>query len=226
MALAVLLGQLSIGWGNDALDAARDTTAGRRDKPVAAGRVEVRTVAAAAGLSLTACVPASLALGWWPGLLHLIAVASGWSYNLALKRGPLSPMPYALSFGLLPSVVAPPPVAVALAAALLGVAAHFANTVADVEADALTGVRGLPQRLGPQRSLHVAAGCLAAAALCLLATPGAPGWAAVRVVVLGVGAAVGLGVAVVGPRLGRQAFVGVLVAVALVIAGYLASEPA
>lgn len=219
----MLLGQLSIGWGNDALDAARDATAGRNDKPVAAGQVGVRTVATAAGLALVACVPASLALGLRPGVVHLIAVASGWSYNLGVKRGPLSPLPYALSFGLLPAVVAPPPVAVALAAALLGVAAHFANTVPDAEADALTGVRGLPQRLGPQHSLHVAAGCLAVAALCLLTTPGAPGLAQVRVVVLGLGAAVGLGVAVVGPRLGRRAFVGVLVAVALVIAGYLTS---
>ena len=34
---AVLAGQLSVGWHNDWLDAARDTAAGRADKPVAAG---------------------------------------------------------------------------------------------------------------------------------------------------------------------------------------------
>ena len=33
---AVLAGQLTIGWTNDALDAARDQAAGRTDKPVLA----------------------------------------------------------------------------------------------------------------------------------------------------------------------------------------------
>ena len=49
MVAAVSTGQLSIGWSNDALDAARDRLAGRTDKPVAAGRLPRRTVAAAAG---------------------------------------------------------------------------------------------------------------------------------------------------------------------------------
>ena len=39
---AVLAGQLSIGWLNDVLDAERDRTAGRADKPVAAGAVSRR----------------------------------------------------------------------------------------------------------------------------------------------------------------------------------------
>ncbi|MBP0462146.1 hypothetical protein JFN87_32605, partial [Streptomyces bomunensis] len=36
---AVLAGQLSVGWSNDAIDAARDVAAGRRDKPVVGGAV-------------------------------------------------------------------------------------------------------------------------------------------------------------------------------------------
>ena len=37
--LAVLTGQLSIGWLNDLLDAERDRVVGRPDKPVATGTV-------------------------------------------------------------------------------------------------------------------------------------------------------------------------------------------
>jgi len=37
-----------------------------------------------------------------------------------------------------------------VAAALLGFAAHFANVLPVLRADAATGVRGLPQRLGPR----------------------------------------------------------------------------
>ncbi|MCW2932102.1 MAG: UbiA prenyltransferase, partial [Actinomycetia bacterium] len=36
---ALLAGQLSIGWSNDACDAARDAAAGRTDKPLARGDI-------------------------------------------------------------------------------------------------------------------------------------------------------------------------------------------
>ena len=36
---ALLAGQLSIGWSNDASDAGRDAAAGRPDKPVARGDI-------------------------------------------------------------------------------------------------------------------------------------------------------------------------------------------
>src|SRR3954471_19725707 len=71
VALAVLLGQLSIGWCNDAVDAPRDLLAGRPDKPVPAGLVTVRVLWVAALVSLTACVAASLALGLAAGVVHL-----------------------------------------------------------------------------------------------------------------------------------------------------------
>jgi 4-hydroxybenzoate polyprenyltransferase len=172
---AVLAGQLCIGWTNDWADAGRDTVAGRQDKPVAAGQVGRRTVGAAALLAGLACVVLSLALGVVPGLVHLVAVASGLSYDLLLKSGPASPLPYAVSFGLLPAVAtlagdppAWPPVPVVVAAALLGVAAHLANTVGDADDDARTGVRGLPQRLGPRASAVLAGLVVALAALVLL----------------------------------------------------------
>jgi 4-hydroxybenzoate polyprenyltransferase len=218
--LAVLLGQLSIGWSNDAVDADRDVAAGRSDKPIPRGLVGRSAVAAAAAVAAVCCVPASLALGAAAGTVHLVAVASAWAYNLDLKRRVISPLPYAVSFGLLPAVVQTwPPPAVMAGAALLGVAAHFANTVADVAADAATGVRGLPQRLGPATSLRVCAASLALAGVALIAAAGqAP---PVGLVVLGSGAAIAIGVAVAGTRWARWTFRLIVAAVALVLAGFL-----
>lgn len=173
---AVLAGQLSIGWLNDAVDARRDVAAGRSDKPVAAGVLDValvRRCAVGAGL---ACVPLSLLSGWAAGVVHLVAVASGWAYDLGIKSTAGSVLPYLVSFGLLPAFVvlsrpalgpgagaAPgvPPWWLVVAGALLGGGAHFANVLPDLADDAATGVRGLPHRLG-------AAGSTAATVLLLL----------------------------------------------------------
>src|SRR6476619_365305 len=86
MVTAVFAGQLSIGWSNDAIDAARDRATRRSDKPVAQGAVSIRAVGVAAGLALRAAVVLSLALGWQPGLASLTVVACGWLYNLGLKE--------------------------------------------------------------------------------------------------------------------------------------------
>ena len=172
VALAVLAGQLSVGWSNDALDAERDQLAARRAKPIVAGLVSRRLVALCALGALVLCVPLSLASGWRAATVHLIAVALAWTYNLGLKATRASVLPYALAFGLLPAFVTlglagspwPKPV-VMVVAGLLGVGAHFVNTIADVDDDALTGVRGLPQRLGPEVSLRAGVLFLALAAL-------------------------------------------------------------
>jgi 4-hydroxybenzoate polyprenyltransferase len=155
VAAAVLAGQLSIGWCNDAVDARRDTTCGRRDKPVATGELPPGAAAVAAGTALGLCVPLSLLSGAVAGVAHLGMVAVGWAYNLVLKHTVLSPLPYAVAFGALPAFVTlglPTPSwpawwAVA-AGALLGVGAHLVNVLPDIEDDLGTGVRGLPQRLG------------------------------------------------------------------------------
>jgi 4-hydroxybenzoate polyprenyltransferase len=225
---AVLTGQLSIGWCNDWADAPRDTLAARRDKPVAQGLVGRATVGGAAVLALLVCIALSLALGLLPGVVHLVAVASAWAYDLGVKATLASPLPYAFSFGLLPAVATTalpsspwPAAGVVAGAALLGVGAHFANTVADTAADAATGVRGLPQRVGARRSLQVSAVSVAAAALALLTA--ASSSTPVVLVLLVLGALVAAAVAVAGDTLGRRAFRLVLLAVALVIAGFLLS---
>jgi 4-hydroxybenzoate polyprenyltransferase len=172
VALAVLAGQLSVGWSNDVLDAERDAVADRREKPIVGGLVARRTVALAAAGALVACVPLSLASGWRAAVVHLVAVASAWAYNLWLKATLLSPLPYALSFALLPAFVtlglpgSPwPRAGVMVVAGLLGLGAHFLNTVPDHVADQLGGVDGLPQRLGPRASLVIGVLLLGASAL-------------------------------------------------------------
>lgn len=174
---AVLTGQLSIGWLNDLVDADVDAEAGRTTKPVAAGEVGRTTVRSAVFAAAVACVGLSLALGVLPGLLHLLAVAGAWAYDLGLKRTAASPAPFALSFGLLPAIAATTagataPWSLLVAAGLLGAAAHFANTVPDAVADAVTGVRGLPQRIGPRRSQVVAAAGVVAACAVVLVVQG------------------------------------------------------
>jgi protoheme IX farnesyltransferase len=226
IAVAVLVGQCSIGWANDYLDAPLDRAAGRTDKPIAAGEVGRDAVGLAAGIALLADVPLSLAIGWRPGAAHLVAVGSAWAYDVRLKSTRASALPYLVSFGLVPVIVAtalpgaPLPQGVLVGAgAACGLAAHFANTLGDVDADRLTGVRGLPQRLGPRRSTLVAAVAIAvAAALLVVATDAAP----LADVAAGVDTvAAGLVAARGGHR--QQAFRLVILAVAILVAAFVVS---
>jgi len=179
VAAAVLAGQFSIGWANDWLDAGRDRAAGRTDKPLATGALQVRTVRAAALAALSLTVPLSLASGLVAGVVHLLAVALGWAYDLRFKATPLSVLPYAGAFALLPvSVMLGLPAAtpgrwwVAAGGGLLGAGAHFVNALPDLDDDARTGVRGLPQRLGSRWSVLAAALLLGAGVLVVTLGPG------------------------------------------------------
>ncbi|MBT2478953.1 UbiA family prenyltransferase [Streptomyces sp. ISL-94] len=185
--VAVAAGQLSVGWCNDRADLRRDLASGRRDKPLVAGTVSPAAVSRAAALALLACVPLSVAGGLLAGAVHLTGVAAAWAYNLRLKSTAASWLPYALAFGLLPAFVtlglpgAPwPPPWLTAAAALLGAGAHFANVLPDIEDDLATGVRGLPQRLGPRYAAALAGLLvLGSAAVLVLGPPGpvtAYGW--------------------------------------------------
>lgn len=183
VALAVLTGQLSVGWHNDYLDRDRDVRVGRTDKPVVRGAVRPTTVRNAAGVAVAATVPLSLLSGIAPGLLHVAAVVSAWTYNLWLKNTPASVLPYTVSFGLLPAFVVAgspghpvPPVWLVAAGALLGSGAHFANVLPDLADDVHTGIRGLPHRLGADGSRAAAALLLVAASVVLaVGPPGRPG---------------------------------------------------
>jgi 4-hydroxybenzoate polyprenyltransferase len=188
VALTIASGQLSVGWCNDRVDYQRDVDAGRVDKPLASGDISPRTVAIAAGCALVLCIVLSLANGLLAGCAHLIGVAAAWSYNLGVKRTSLSWLPYAIAFGLLPAFITLalpghpwPPVWATAAGALLGVGAHAANVLPDIDGDLDAGVRGLPQRLGPQATRVLATLPLLAASVILVLGPsgpiGAAGWA-------------------------------------------------
>jgi 4-hydroxybenzoate polyprenyltransferase len=174
LGLTMASNQLSIGLSNDWLDAARDRAAGRSDKPIARGDIAVPVVRlaaiAAAGLALLL----SLTLGIPFAVAHLVALGGGWAYNAWFKHSPLSPLPYLVSFGVLPCLAPlalPQPALAAwwavLAGALLGIAAHVANVLPDLADDAATGVRGLPHRLGRVASTVLGGLSLTGAAVAL-----------------------------------------------------------
>lgn len=181
--VAVFAGQLTIGWGNDVLDANRDREVGRPDKPLANGDLTSSLVLRWLVVAAVACVVLSLLAGWRSGVTHLaLLVAFGHLYNLYFKATLWSWLPYAVAFGSLPAVVSLanspsqwPPTWMLGTAATLGVAAHFLNTLPDFDDDAATGVRGLPQRLGAVRSRIVATALLIlASAVAVLGPAGAP----------------------------------------------------
>lgn len=170
LGVAMLLDQLSVGWSNDWIDAARDRSVGRADKPIAQGLVSASTVRTGAIVAAVLAVALTIPLGWQATLAHTVALASAWAYNARLKNTAVSVVPFALSFGLLPLIVtlaaAPPAVApwwAIGAGAMLGVAAHFANVLPDLDADRATGIRGLPHRMGLRASGAVIAMSLVAA---------------------------------------------------------------
>lgn len=188
VAAAVLAGQLSVGWSNDWIDADRDLAVGRADKPVVAGDLSPALLRRAAILAAGACVALSLALGPAAAALHVALVGVAWAYNARLKSTVWSWAPYAVAFGGLPSVATLgvpggadlAPWWVTAGGALLGVGAHLANVLPDLEDDAATGVRGLPHRLGRRGTAFGAAGVLLAAVLVVVLGPaGAPGGAGV-----------------------------------------------
>jgi 4-hydroxybenzoate polyprenyltransferase len=203
-AIAVLSGQLAIGWSNDALDAPRDRLAGRSDKPVATGAVPVGMTWIATAVALVVTVPSSLALGWRAGALQLSVVVCGGLYNGWLKSTWASPLPFLVAFGGLPAVATLalpeprwPPGWTLAAAGLIGVAAHFGNVLPDLDDDRRTGISGLPHRLGRPVATVVAIGAALAAALVVVVaeadTADAALWvlAGVAVALGGVGLVVG-----------------------------------
>lgn len=180
---AVLAGQLTIGWSNDLLDRGRDCAVGRTDKPLATGELPPGMVTWSLAVAAVACIVASAALGWRSAVVHLVlCVGSGHAYNLGLKATAWSWAPYALAFGSLPAVItlagaspAWPPGWMIGAAAALGVGAHFLNVLPDLHDDAVTGVRGLPHRLGASASRGGATALLVAGSvMAALGPPGRP----------------------------------------------------
>jgi 4-hydroxybenzoate polyprenyltransferase len=211
--VAVLAGQLSIGWSNDAFDADLDAAAGRTDKPIVAGTVSRQVVLIAAGVALVVSFLSAFAISIPSGLLMVPVVGAGWAYNAGLKATVWSGLMYVLGFGPIPALAtsvlpgspSARPWSVA-AASLLGLGAHFANVLPDLATDRAGGVRGLPQRVagwGGERSVRLTSLALLVGASALIAW--APGVTTRWPVLAGLGAAVALALVAVRAR-GRTPF--------------------
>lgn len=232
--VAVLSGQLVIGWSNDLIDADRDASDARGDKPLATGVLTRRFVGIALGTAAVLTVLSSLTLGLLPGLLHLVlVVGSGLAYNLRLKATVFSFVPYALAFGALPAVVwyavqdqpsvpAPvvgaPPAWMLVVGALLGVGAHLLNALPDLQQDLAHGIHGLPHRLGAARVQLLAPALLLVGVMTAVVVPAGPvrwwGW--------GIAAAAAALAVVAGTGQGKRPFRAAIGIALLTVAALLA----
>jgi 4-hydroxybenzoate polyprenyltransferase len=163
IAICVFMGQLIVGWSNDLLDYQDDLLHQRIEKPLVAGVISKALLekSLVIWIPLTFVVNLLGPLGITGGLLHMLAVLVGVSYNFYFKFSIFSPLPYAVAFGFLPYVIAVnSSVAVvwwlSVVGALFGVAAHFLNVIKDMKQDQMSGILGLPQRLGSEKSRLVA----------------------------------------------------------------------
>jgi 4-hydroxybenzoate polyprenyltransferase len=225
VAAATLTGQLSVGWCNDAYDADRDRRAARGTKPTVRGDVTASVLWRASALALASTVALSyLAAGPVGGTAHVLAVLSAWSYNLALKTTVLSPLPYAVSFGLVPAFVtygltppSPPAAWLVATCALLGVGAHLANAIPDVDSDEQVGAGGLVAEVGVRTASVAALGCLVTAVTLLAAQLAVAPWVALGLVLVAATGAVTVAVRGEGRALFRYVMALAVVAVLLLV---------
>jgi 4-hydroxybenzoate polyprenyltransferase len=174
IAFGVLLGQLVVGWSNDLYDFEDDLKHQRLNKPLVQGSITQNDLQRALLLMLPLSFAANILgpLGVEGGLVYMFGIACGVLYNFYFKFNIFSPLPYALAFAALPSSIVlgvdqRPPVWMWLGGALFGVAAHFINVLKDMDEDQISGIGGLPQRLGTRGSI-IAAGALILIGLAVL----------------------------------------------------------
>ena len=160
IAFGVALGQLVVGWSNDLYDYADDLSHQRMNKPLVKGTITRELLMRCLIIMVPLSFLANLLgpLGIKGGLVYMFGIACGVAYNLYFKFNIFSPLPYALAFAALPSSIViaqeqTPPVWMWLGGALFGVAAHFVNVLKDIDEDQISGIGGLPQRLGMRNSI-------------------------------------------------------------------------
>jgi 4-hydroxybenzoate polyprenyltransferase len=175
IAFGVFTGQLVVGWSNDLYDFDDDLRHQRTNKPLVSGLITKQYLEK----WLRAMVPFSFVanllgpLGIRGGLVYMLGIACGVAYNFYFKFSVLSPLPYAIAFAALPSSIAiskdvTPPLWMWLGGALLGMAAHFINVLKDMKEDHVSGIKGLPQRLGTRGSVVAAVVLISVSVLVLL----------------------------------------------------------
>jgi 4-hydroxybenzoate polyprenyltransferase len=172
IALGIFLGQLIVGWTNDLYDFRDDLKHNRIKKPLVSGALKPAELKRAIFIVLPIAIIMNLIgpLGLKAGSISILGIGIGVAYNFYFKFSVLSPLPYAIAFAALPSSIAiskdiNPPVWMWLGGALFGMAAHFINVIKDMKQDQVSGIEGLPQRLGTMKSIVVAVGLIIAALL-------------------------------------------------------------
>ena len=176
IAFGVALGQLVVGWSNDLYDYADDLSHQRMNKPLVKGTITRELLTRCLIIMVPLSFLANLLgpLGINGGLVYMFGIACGVAYNLYFKFNIFSPLPYALAFAALPSSIViaqeqTPPVWMWLGGALFGVAAHFVNVIKDIDEDQISGIGGLPQRLGMRNSIISAIVLIALGVIVLIA---------------------------------------------------------
>jgi 4-hydroxybenzoate polyprenyltransferase len=159
LSVPVLMSQFSISSLNDWADRDLDAAAGRW-RPVALRRILPGVALGLALLFAICAIPGALAFGATASLFFFLGLAAGWAYDLGLKRTPLSFLPFAVAFPLLPVWVGlvagrglPGLLTFFLVGAPLAIAIHLADSIPDLGSDAASGVRSLAVALGPTRSV-------------------------------------------------------------------------
>jgi 4-hydroxybenzoate polyprenyltransferase len=200
----MLLVQFSISALNEWADAELDARAGRQ-RPVVLGQV---SPGAALGVAVVCAVGAFLLsvlsdLGPFALLLVGVGTACGWAYDLWLKATPLSFVPFAVAFPLMPfwiGVLAGRPltslVVLFLGGSPLATAIHLADAIPDRDRDRNAGLKTLAVALG-KPAAEMAAACMlllgTVVSIVLLNRRGQPSIGAISLVaVAGSAAVVGL----------------------------------
>lgn len=157
--LVVALGQLSVGWSNDAFDASLDARSHRLDKPTVALGISARSLWIAAVIALVFSSSLSwVVAGAIGGSWHVFALIMAWLYNTVLSRTWWSWLPYALAFGSIPAFLTygldgqAPSLWLTAVCAIVGVSAHVANALSDLELDRKAAVNGFVTSLGRTRA--------------------------------------------------------------------------
>ena len=163
IAFGVFTGQLVVGWSNDLIDYDDDQRHNRTNKPLVSGLITKEFVQKWLRFMVPFSFVANIAgpLGIKGGRVYMLGIACGVAYNFYFKFSPLSPLPYAIAFAALPSSIViskemNPPTWMWLGGALFGMAAHFINVIKDMKEDHVSGINGLPQKLGTQGSIAIA----------------------------------------------------------------------
>jgi 4-hydroxybenzoate polyprenyltransferase len=227
LVLLMLPAQFAIGAVNDLADARADREA-KPHKPLVRGVVSPR-IAAPVAVGLVATSLGSAASLGVPVLLATLAgLGAGLAYDLGLKRGRLSLLPWWVGFTALPlcAFAAAGRLPRALwwcvpLTAVLALGLHCANVLPDLEDDRRGGVVSLPVLLGVHRARAVALGALAGCAV-LTAVLAVPLRQSLAVLAVAWGV---VAVCIAAARLSRAPFPLLALASAVLAVCWLASLP-